>query len=143
MKETNTEEHILYDYIYSKHTKYKLSYRDKKQISACLAYNQSQKERWTAKGHREPFGDNEAVLCLNCHGCFMDTDTGTSQVALVVKNPPANAGDARDGGLIPGSGRFPWRGKWQPTPIFLPGESPWAEDPGGLQSMGLQRIGLD
>ena len=96
MKETNTEEHILYDYIYSKHTKYKLSYRDKKQISACLAYNQSQ-ERWTAKGHREPFGDNEAVLCLNCHGCFMDTDTGTSQVALVVKNPPANAGDARDG----------------------------------------------
>ena len=28
-----------------------------------------------------------------------------SQVALVVKNPPANAGDARDTGLIPGSGR--------------------------------------
>ena len=25
----------------------------------------------------------------------------------VVKNPPANAGDARDVGLIPGSGRFP------------------------------------
>ena len=30
-----------------------------------------------------------------------------SQVALVVKNPPANAGDVRDVGLIPGSGRFP------------------------------------
>jgi len=28
----------------------------------------------------------------------------------VVKNPPANAGDA---GLIPGSGSFPWRRKWQ------------------------------
>ena len=28
-----------------------------------------------------------------------------SQVALVVKNPPANAGDARDAGSIPGSGR--------------------------------------
>ena len=28
-----------------------------------------------------------------------------SQVALVVKNPPANAGDARDTGSIPGSGR--------------------------------------
>ena len=39
----------------------------------------------------------------------------------MVKNPPANAGDARDTGLIPGSGRFPWR-KWQPTPVFLPGE---------------------
>ena len=29
-----------------------------------------------------------------------------SQVALVVKNPSANAGDARDVGLIPGLGRF-------------------------------------
>ena len=33
-----------------------------------------------------------------------------SQVALVVKNPPANAGDIRDGSLIPGSGRFPGGG---------------------------------
>ena len=30
---------------------------------------------------------------------------GASQVALVVKNPPVNAGDARDTGSIPGSGR--------------------------------------
>ena len=29
----------------------------------------------------------------------------TSQVVLVVKNPPANAGDARDAGSIPGLGR--------------------------------------
>ena len=29
----------------------------------------------------------------------------------VVKNPPANAGDSRDSGLIPESGRFPWRRK--------------------------------
>ena len=29
-----------------------------------------------------------------------------------------------------------------PTPvIFLPGESPWTEVPGKLQSMGLQRVG--
>ena len=34
------------------------------------------------------------------------------QLALVVKNPPANAGDARDMGWIPGLGRFPWRRKW-------------------------------
>ena len=45
----------------------------------------------------------------------------------MVKNPPANAGDTRDAGLIPGSGRFPgvgkipWNRKWQPTPVFLPG----------------------
>ena len=31
----------------------------------------------------------------------------TSQVALVVKNPPANTGDVRDTGLMPGSGRYP------------------------------------
>ena len=38
----------------------------------------------------------------------------------VIKNLPANAGDTGDVGSIPGSGRFPWRRKWQPTPVFLP-----------------------
>ena len=46
-----------------------------------------------------------------------------SQVALMVKNSPANAGDTGDMGLIPGSGRFPWRRARQLTPVFLPGES--------------------
>ena len=43
-----------------------------------------------------------------------------------IKNPPANAGTVREAGLIPGSGRSPGEGngwKWQPTPVFLPGES--------------------
>ena len=35
----------------------------------------------------------------------------------MLKNLPANAGDS---GLIPGSGRFPWRRKCQPVPVFLP-----------------------
>ena len=26
----------------------------------------------------------------------------------------------------------PWRRAWQPPPVFLPGESPWTEEPGGL-----------
>ena len=30
---------------------------------------------------------------------------------------------------------------WQPTPAFMPGEPPWTEEPGGLQSMGSQRVG--
>ena len=38
----------------------------------------------------------------------------------VVKNLPDNVGDSDS---IPGSGKIPWRRKWQPTPIFLPGES--------------------
>ena len=41
-------------------------------------------------------------------------DSGTSQVALVVKNPPANTGHARDAGLIPGSGRAPRVGSSNP-----------------------------
>ena len=37
----------------------------------------------------------------------------------------------------------PRRRPLQPTPVFLPGESPWTEEPGGLQSMGPQRVGHD
>ena len=37
-----------------------------------------------------------------------------SQVATVVKNPPANAGDVRDAGLIPGLGRSPGGGHGNP-----------------------------
>ena len=37
----------------------------------------------------------------------------------VVKNPPARAGDR----FSPWVGKIPWRGKWQPTPVFLPGRS--------------------
>ena len=41
-------------------------------------------------------------------------DLGPSRVALVVKSPPANAGDIRDMGLIPGSGRCPGGGHGNP-----------------------------
>jgi len=40
-------------------------------------------------------------------------------------------------------GKIPWRRAWQPTPVFSPGGSPWTEEPGGLQSMGSQRVGHD
>ena len=33
-----------------------------------------------------------------------------------------SAGNAGDPGSIPGLGRFPWRRKWQPAAVFLPGE---------------------
>ena len=41
----------------------------------------------------------------------------------VVKNPPTNAGDV---GSVPGleiPPKIPWKRKWQPTPVFLPGKS--------------------
>ena len=41
-----------------------------------------------------------------------------SQVVLVVKSLPVDAGDARDTGLIPGSGRYPGEGKGSPPQYF-------------------------
>ena len=45
------------------------------------------------------------------------------QVALAVKNPPANAGDVRDSGLIPGSGRSPGGGHCKPLQYSCLGNS--------------------
>ena len=55
----------------------------------------------------------------------------------VVKNQPANAGDARDTGSIPGSGRSPGAGNGNSLSI-LTWKIPWIEEPGGLQSVGSQ-----
>jgi len=44
-------------------------------------------------------------------------------VNLVVKNPPANAGDSKRCRFDPWVGKIPWRRAWQPIPVFLPGES--------------------
>ena len=60
-------------------------------------------------------------------------------MAQTVKNPPAMQ-------ETPVPSLFqedPLEKGLQPTPVFLPGESPWTEEPGGLQSMGLQRVGHD
>ena len=51
-----------------------------------------------------------------------------------------SAHNARDLGLIPGLGRSSGGGYGQPTPVFLPGESPGTEERGGLKSMRLQRV---
>ena len=51
----------------------------------------------------------------------IELGTRTSQVALVVKILPANAGDIRDAGLTLGLGRSPGGGHGNPA--FLPGES--------------------
>ena len=45
-----------------------------------------------------------------------------SQMVLMVKNLPASAGDMRHG-FDPWVRKIPWRREWQPTPVFLPGES--------------------
>ena len=62
-----------------------------------------------------------------------------SLVAQMVKNPPA----MQETCVRSLGWGDPWRRAWQPTPIVLPGESPWTKEPGGLQSMVSQRIGHD
>ena len=56
-------------------------------------------------------------------------DHRTSQVALVVKKPPANAGHIRDAGLIPGSGRSPGGGHGNPL------QYSYLENPRGQRSL--------
>ena len=63
-------------------------------------------------------------------------------MTLVVKNPPANAGDIRDAASIPGSGRSPGGGHGNPSQYSGLG-IPWTEEPGRLQSIGLQRVRHD
>ena len=41
-------------------------------------------------------------------------------------------------GFDPWVGKIPWRRAWQPTPVFLLGESPCTEEPGRLQSWGYK-----
>ena len=63
-----------------------------------------------------------------------------SEVALVVKSLPANAGDIRGVGSIPGSGDPLEEGVATHSNI-LAWRIPWMEKPGRLQSMGSQRVG--
>ena len=71
-------------------------------------------------------------------GAFNDTMgfPGSS----MVRNPPADAGDTGDAGLIPGSGRSPEEEMATHSSI-LAWRIPWTEEPGGLQSMGSERVG--
>ena len=57
-------------------------------------------------------------------------------VAQTVKNLPA-IWETWIPSLV---GKIPWRRERLPTPLFLPRESPWTQESGGLQSMGLQTV---
>ena len=60
----------------------------------------------------------------------------------MVKNLPANAGDVRDAGSIPGLGRSPGGGHGNPFQNSCL-ENPMEEEPARLQSIGLQRVGYN
>ena len=71
---------------------------------------------------------------------FLFIPPGALQVALMVKNSPAKAGDLRDADLVPGLGRSSGGGGVTHSSILV-WRIPWTKEPGGLQSMGLQRVG--
>ena len=64
-----------------------------------------------------------------------------SQAALVVKNLPTSRRRKRRG-FNPWVGKIPWRRKWQPAPVFLPGKSHRQRSLAGYRPWG-HRVRLD
>ena len=69
----------------------------------------------------------EALFSFSTQGTFSGrlllSSLKIPTCGLVIINPPTNAGVARNAKFSPWIGNIPWRRKWQPTPVFLPGES--------------------
>ena len=63
-------------------------------------------------------------------------------MVLVVKNPPISAGEVRDAGSIPESGR-PLEEEMAPHSSILAGGISWTKESGGLPFVGLQRVAHD
>ena len=61
----------------------------------------------------------------------------------MVETPPANAEDIGNAGSVPGSGRPLEEARKTTYSSILACRIPWTEEPGGLQSIGSQRIGHD
>ena len=64
-------------------------------------------------------------------------------MAVAIENPPTNAGDTGYVDLTPGLGRSPGEREMATDSRILAWKIPWTEEPGGIQSMGLQRVGRD
>ena len=86
--------------------------------------------------------DMLGCLSLSLFFFSMTCDMSGFPGGSVVKNLPANTGDAEDVGLIPGSRRS--LEEEMATHSSIPTWTiPWTEKPGELQSMGWQRFGCD
>ena len=124
------------------------------------------KRAGVAGGSAQSMGASEAAGAEPRGWGHSDPPTGSSltgphrKAASPIVSPGQCSGDAQAGGVMwlgskefPGQyrrrGFSPWvkkipcRRAWQPTPVFLPGESPWTEATGELQSMVSQSIEHD
>ena len=68
-------------------------------------------------------------------------DGRDSQVVLVIKNLPANAG--KRPWFYPWARKIPWRKGRQPTPVFLPGKSHGQRSLASYSPVGSHRVGHD
>ena len=78
-------------------------------------------------------------------GCCLwgPTESDTTEATQQQQQQQSVCPQCRRPRFNPWVGKIPWRRKWQPTPVFLPGKIPGTEDPGRLQSMGPQRVRHD
>ena len=102
--------------------------------------------------HEDAVGESQLLLFPHCkttgspgntcHFGFLYNTCWASQEVLEVKNPPANAGDTRNVGLIPGSGRSPRGGHGIPLQCsYL--ENPMDRGDWQVTVMGSQKVGYD
>ena len=106
-------------------------------IIIIMVYNNILREYWLLDFKWEWREKQEELywsVSFQTHKTFL-----TSQVTLVIKNLPANAGDVKDQGSIPGLGRSTRGGNGYPLQHSCL-ENLWTEEPGGLRSIGLQRV---
>ena len=76
-----------------------------------------------------PFILSKVILKCYTLECFPG-DSDSKKILLQCGRP----------GFNPWVEKISWKRAWQPTPVFLPGQSPRTEEPGELQSMGSQRV---
>ena len=116
--------------------KFSVTWKSAKQCYTSLRY-----AHWCSKSIGELMGTEKDFIQLPFgwrDGGNMQQERYT-QVALVVKNPPTNAGDTREVGSIPGLGRFPWRRKLATCSSILAWRIPWTEKPSGLTVHGVPK----
>ena len=80
-------------------------------------------------GQGDPLEKSGYSLCIPRLPCGSDS----KEIHLQCERP----------GFDPWVGKILWRRAWQPTPIFLPGESLWTKGLAGYSSWGSQRAGLN
>ena len=78
-----------------------------------------------------------SVVSLQCQPLCLNSEIiiqlSTQLGAMVVKDLPASAGDARDCRFDPWVGKIPWNSKWQPALVFLPGKFHEQRNPMGYR----------